>query len=81
MKEAKSLPSIHDDEKGGLGHVGGTGGVGEVTLEDLAPRKVTWDLKEDYAKRTAALQKQYERACAELIRTYLVLHILFDLCR
>lgn len=67
MQEAKSLSSIHDGESGSRK----VGGVDEVTLEDLAPRKATWDLKEDYEKRTATLQKQYERACAELIRTYI----------
>lgn len=56
LNEAKSLPSL---EMGGE----------EVKLEDLAPKKANWDLRQDYERRTAPLQKQYERACAELIRT------------
>lgn len=40
-----------------------------MTLEELAPRKANWDLKQDYGRRTEALQRQYERACTELIRT------------
>lgn len=43
------------------------GAEGEVTLEDLAPQRATWDLKQDYETRTANLRKSYDRACAELI--------------
>jgi hypothetical protein len=62
LQEAKTLESLTTEQKGG-------GDAGEVTLEELAPKKANWDLKQDYERRTAALQRDFDRACVELIRT------------
>lgn len=59
LKEAKSLAAP------GQMH----GGAEEVTLDELAPKKANWDLRQDYERRTAGLDKEYERACVELIRS------------
>lgn len=37
-------------------------------LSNLAPRKPDWDLKRDVAKKLEKLEKQTQRAIAELIR-------------
>lgn len=57
LKEAKYLPSLSDIDKK----------TREVTLDDLAPKRPNWDLKEDLQKRSAPLKKEYDRACIELI--------------
>lgn len=41
---------------------------GPVTLESLAPKRPNWDLKEDWERRYAPLQKEYDRACVTLTR-------------
>lgn len=61
LQEAKTLESI-TEQQGGRG--------GEVTLEELAPKRVNWDLKQDYERRTGSLQKEFDRACVELIRNF-----------
>jgi len=40
----------------------------ELDLTNLAPRKPDWDLKRDLAKKLEKLERQTERAIAELIR-------------
>ncbi|XP_036179414.1 coiled-coil domain-containing protein 12-like [Myotis myotis] len=42
--------------------------IEEVDLANLAPRKPDWDLKRDVAKKLEKLEKQTQRAIAELIR-------------
>lgn len=62
LQEAKTLESLTTEHRVG-------GGGGEVTLEELAPKKANWDLKQDYERRTTTLQREFDRACVELIRT------------
>ena len=69
LKEAKSLTAPERLE----------GGAEEVTLDELAPKKANWDLRQDYERRAAGLEKEYERACVELIRTYLCYHLTINL--
>ncbi len=55
LEEAKNLPSLPMES-------------GEVTLDELAPRRANADLKQDYERRTESLRKAHELACIELIR-------------
>lgn len=47
-------------------------------LMNLAPRKPDWDLKRDVAKKLEKLERRTQRAIAELISTWLMLHIHAD---
>lgn len=40
----------------------------QLDVTSLAPRKPDWDLKRDIAKKTEKLERQTQRAIAELIR-------------
>jgi coiled-coil domain-containing protein 12 len=44
----------------------------QVDLTSLAPRKPDWDLKRDVAKKLEKLERQTQRAIAELIRDRLM---------
>lgn len=68
LKEAKTLESLTDQ----------IGKGGEVSLEELAPKRANWDLKQDYERRTASLQRDFDRACVELIRTLTCKYIIFN---
>ncbi|KAJ8984852.1 hypothetical protein NQ317_013053 [Molorchus minor] len=42
--------------------------IDQLDVTSLAPRKPDWDLKRDVAKKLAKLERQTQRAIAELIR-------------
>lgn len=42
--------------------------IDEIDIVNLAPRKPDWDLKRDVSKKLDKLEKQTQRAIAELIR-------------
>ncbi len=42
--------------------------IDEIDIVNLAPRKPDWDLKRDVSKKLEKLEKQTQRAIAELIR-------------
>ncbi|XP_072390018.1 coiled-coil domain-containing protein 12 [Diabrotica undecimpunctata] len=45
--------------------------IDQLDVTSLAPRKPDWDLKRDVAKKLAKLEKQTQKAIAELIRNRL----------
>lgn len=42
--------------------------VEEIDITNLAPRKITWDLKRDISKKMHILERRTQKAIAELIR-------------
>lgn len=42
--------------------------IDQLDVSSLAPRKPDWDLKRDVAKKLAKLERQTQKAIAELIR-------------
>ncbi|CAG0922118.1 unnamed protein product [Notodromas monacha] len=68
VKPAEIIEEVEDQvEAGKARHV-----MEQVDLTSLAPRKPDWDLKRDVAKKLEKLERQTQRAIAELIRDRLL---------
>lgn len=55
-------------DMGGTAAKGKASSIGLASLSDIIPKKIDWDLKEEYARRTEALEEATSDAITAIIR-------------